>query len=252
MADITAKLADGTVLQFPEGTPDDVIDRVVQEHIAAAGKSGGAEAPVSDEPAPVESEPDPLADAEAPAAGENVAAYEEGLRQYYQQLAEKKGTFDPNVVQGLASKYGVGPISNLAEVEEFYKQYGTLNPRLSTVSLMKEPPPTPKQDELVGTVPQVGDLGQSARAFGKGFLFDFADELEAATRMLASGEISSDEYYKIKRQINDDYNAWAAANPGTALALEAAGGITGSFVPGLGVVGRGAQAVTGLSKVGNV
>jgi hypothetical protein len=54
MAEIKAELADGTVLLFEEGTPEDVIDRVVQQNIAAA--SAGA-APADDAPTTADAVP---------------------------------------------------------------------------------------------------------------------------------------------------------------------------------------------------
>jgi len=245
MAPITVKLADGTNLEFEEGTADDVIDRVVQEHIASApAPAAGAEA------APADAVPFDDAVPEALPEGGDVAGYESGLREYYQKLATSKGAFDPSIVSGMASKYGVGTIANLSAVEDFYKKYGTLNPRLAENA--KEAPPPVKQDEIIGTVPQSGDMTQRARAFGKGAFFDFADEAEAAARMLASGQMSSDEYYRVKNQINADFNAWAKANPAEALGYELAGGITSTFIPGVGLVGKGVQGITGLSKVASV
>lgn len=257
---ITVTLDNGEPLVFKnvpdDVTPEQITARVQQESPGAnivQIDGGRPSAPAAGAPA---GEPAPEAEMpameEPTAPGEDVAGYERALGEYYQQLGETKGAFDPTVVQGLASKYGVGTISNLPAVEEFYNKYGTLNPRLSTISTMSEPPVAPKQDEIIGTVPQGGEWTQRARAFGKGFLFDFADELEASARMLASGQISSDEYYRIKNQLNDDYNAWAKANPGEALALEAAGGVGSLFIPGVGVLGRGVQAATGLSKLGSV
>jgi hypothetical protein len=253
---VTVTLDNGETLEFKnvpdDVTPDAITARAQQESGGAAVVKidGGRPAAVAtgaapgEVAAPVEETP--------VVPGEDIPGYEQGLREYYQELAQTKGAFDPSRVQDLASKYGVGTISNLPEIEEFYKQYGTLNPTLSTISSESMPPPTPKQDEIVGTVPQGSEWGQRARAFGKGFLYDFADEMEAAARALASGNLSADEYYRIKTQINDDYNAWAAANPGEALALEATGGIASTFIPGVGLVGRGVQAATGLGKITNL
>jgi hypothetical protein len=253
---VIVTLDNGETLKFQnvpdDVTPDAITARAEQESGGAAVVKidGGRPAAVAtgaapgEVAAPVEETP--------VVPGEDIPGYEQGLREYYQELAQTKGAFNPSRVQDLASKYGVGTISNLPEIEEFYKQYGTLNPTLSTISSESMPPPTPKQDEIVGTVPQGSEWGQRARAFGKGFLYDFADEMEAAARALASGNLSADEYYRIKTQINDDYNAWAAANPGEALALEATGGIASTFIPGVGLVGRGVQAATGLGKISNL
>jgi hypothetical protein len=246
MAEITAQLADGTVLSFEEGTPDDVIDRVVQQNIAAA-----AGKPTTTEAAPADAVP---MDGVAPQAPqEDVAGYEAGLRDLYQQYSEKKRPFAAADIEGLASKYNLrGRISNIPEIQQFFEQYGTLNPKLVSVAPDAPLPEAAKQDEIIGTVPQGSENTQRTRAFGKGLLFDFADELEAGARMVASGQISTDEYYRLKEQINNDYNAWAKANFGEALALEAAGGVAGSFIPGIGVVGRGYQAATGIGKLAGV
>ena len=254
MAVIKAQLADGTVLEFEEGTPDDVIDRVVQQNIAAsAGRPTTEAAPAG--AAPVDGAPT-TADAvpmDGVAPQEDVAGYEAGLRNLYQQYTEKKRPFAAADIESLASKYNLqGRISNIPQIQEFFEKYGTLNPSLVSVAPNAPLPEAVKQDEIVGTVPQGSENAQRARAFGKGVLFDFADELEAGARMLASGQLSSDEYYRLKEQINNDYNAWAKANPGEALALEAAGGIAGSFVPGVGIVGKGYQAATGIGKLAGV
>lgn len=257
MAVIKAQLADGTVLEFEEGTPDDVIDRVVQQNIAAsAGQPTTEAAPAGDAPidgAPTTADAVPM-DGVAPAEPqEDVAGYEAGLRDLYQQYSEKKRPFAAADIEGLASKYNLrGRISNIPAIQEFFEKYGTLNPSLVSVAPDAPLPEAVKQDEVIGTVPQGGENTQRARAFGKGVLFDFADELEAGARMLASGQMSSDEYYRLKEQINNDYNAWAKANPGEALALEAAGGIAGSFIPGVGIVGKGFQAATGIGKLTGV
>jgi hypothetical protein len=255
MAVIKAQLADGTVLEFEEGTPDDVIDRVVQQNIAASAGQPTTEAAPADV-APTGAAPAdavPMDDVAPQAPQEDIAGYEAGLRDLYQQYSEKKRPFAAADIEGLASKYNLqGRISNIPQIQEFFEKYGTLNPSLVSVAPDAPLPEAVKQDEIIGTVPQGGENTQRVRAFGKGVLFDFADELEAGARMLASGQMSSDEYYRLKEQINNDYNAWAKANPGEALALEAAGGIAGTFVPGVGIVGKGFQAATGISKLAGV
>jgi hypothetical protein len=249
MAGIKAELADGTILEFEEGTPEDVIDRVVQQNIAAA-----AGKPAATEGAPTGAAPADMVpmDGVAPTEPqEDVAGYEAGLRNLYQQYTEKKRPFAAADIEGLASKYNIrGGISNIPQIQEFFEKYGTLNPKLVSVAPDAPLPEAVKQDEIVGTVPQGSENAQRVRAFGKGVLFDFADELEAGARMLASGQMSSDEYYRLKEQINNDYNAWAKANPGEALGLEVAGGVAGSFIPGIGIVGKGFQVGSRLTGVG--
>jgi hypothetical protein len=259
---VTVTLSSGETLQFAN-VPDDVTPDQIQTR--AESESGGAtvvsidggrgSAPTADV-APTGAAPAdavPMDDVAPQAPQEDIAGYEAGLRDLYQQYSEKKRPFAAADIEGLASKYNLqGRISNIPQIQEFFEKYGTLNPSLVSVAPDAPPPEAVKQDEIIGTVPQGGENTQRVRAFGKGVLFDFADELEAGARMVASGQMSSDEYYRLKEQINNDYNAWAKANPGEALALEAAGGIAGTFVPGVGIVGKGFQAATGISKLAGV
>lgn len=238
---IKAELPDGTVLEFEDGTPDDVIDRTVQQHLRGAAPAAGAPAAG----APTEA-PAPVAEPKKA----DTAGFEKELGAYYQSLAGKP--LDASKITGLAEKYGVGTPANVGEIEEFYKKYGTLNPKLMLTGPEAPPPPVAKPSDIVTTIPKAGDWGQRARAFGKGLLFDFADELEAAARMVASGELSTDEYYRIKNQVNADYNAWAKANPEEALGLELAGGVAGAFVPGVGLVGTGLRGARGAEALGSV
>jgi hypothetical protein len=258
---VTVTLSSGEALQFAN-VPDDVTPAQIQAR--AESESGGATvvsidggqrptSPTGDTPAdgaPTSADAVPMDGVAPQAPQEDVAGYEAGLRDLYQRYAEKKQPFNTADIAALASQYNVGPITNLADIEAFYKQYGTLNPSLKSVSLNATPPEPVKQDEIIGTVPQGGENTQRTRAFAKGLAFDFNDEIEAAARMFMAGEMSSDEYYRLKEQINNDYNAWAKANPGEALGLEVAGGVTGSFIPGIGVVGKGFQVGSRLSGVG--
>lgn len=258
---VTVTLSSGEALQFAN-VPDDVTPAQIQAR--AESESGGATIVSIDggqrSTAPAEAAPTEGAPADAvpmdgvapQAPQEDVAGYEAALRALYQRYAEKKQPFNAADIQALATKYNVGNITNLADIEAFYKEHGTLSPKLKSVSLNATPPEAIKQDETIGAVPQGSENTQRVRAFGKGVLFDFADELEAGARMLASGQMSSDEYYRLKEQINNDYNAWAKANPKEALGLELAGGITGSFIPGVGALGKGFQTVSGISKLAGV
>ena len=260
---VTVTLSSGEALQFAN-VPDDVTPAQIQAR--AESESGGATvvsidggqrptSPTGDTPAdgaPTSADAVPMDGVAPQAPQEDVAGYEAGLRDLYQRYAEKKQPFNTADIAALASQYNVGPITNLADIEAFYKQYGTLNPSLKSVSLNATPPEPVKQDEIIGTVPQGGENTQRTRAFAKGLAFDFNDEIEAAARMFMAGEMSSDEYYRLKEQINNDYNAWAKANPGEALGLEVAGGVTGSFIPGVGALGKGYQAATGIGKLAGV
>lgn len=235
---IKAQLPDGTTLEFEDGTPDDVIDRVVQQHIGGGAAPAGETAP--GEPAP--------AAQEAP-KGPDVPGFEKELGAYYQSL--KGQPLDTSTIQGLAQKYQIGEPTNLAEIEAFYKKHGTLTPRAELTGPTAPPPPKVDPNEIVTTIPKAGDMTQRARAFGKGLLFDFADELEAAGRMVANGELSTDEYYRIKSQINSDYNTWAKANPGEALGLELTGGVAGAFIPGFGQIGTGMRGARAGEALGS-
>jgi len=72
MADIQAQLPDGTILSFPEGTPDSVIDNTVKQQITAQGQPVPAPAPgITDptiQPAP------PPAPISGPSIGEKLLA----------------------------------------------------------------------------------------------------------------------------------------------------------------------------------
>jgi hypothetical protein len=256
---VTVTLSSGETLQFAD-VPDDVTPDQIQAR--AESESGGAtvvsidggrgSAPTADV-APTGAAPAdavPMDGVVPQAPQEDIAGYEAALRALYQRYAEKKQPFNVADIQALAAKYNIGNISNLADIEAFYKEHGTLNPSLVSVAPDAPLPEAVKQDEIVGTVPQGSENTQRTRAFAKGLAFDFNDEIEAAARMFMAGEMSSDEYYRLKEQINNDYNAWAKANPYEALGLEVAGGVTGSFIPGIGVVGKGFQVGSRLSGVG--
>jgi len=236
---IKAQLPDGTFLEFEEGTPDEVIDQTVKKHL------GISSAPSTGEPAKGEGAPEapvatPMTDAD------KRKAYEAEVSAYIKSAAANK-SFDASQLQSLASKYGMN-VSNVQQIEDFYKKSGMLNPRVAYEDVNIPVAPTKPIVTEMGTA---GEGANRARAFAKGALFDFADEAEAATRMLLSGELSADEYYKIKGQINYDYDKWAKANPGEALGLELGGGLAGTFIPGLGFIGRGYQAATGIGKIGS-
>ena len=226
--DVKVTLSNGEVLQY-NGVPDDVTpDQITQR----AQKEGGADV--------VE------IDGGAKAAVDGRKAFESELGDYYKGL--KGAPLDPGRLTQLGEKYLGGAPSNIPEIEEFYKKYGTLNPRLRDVSPEAPPTPAAKPEDIITTVPRAGEGMQVARAFGKGLLSNFADEAEAATRMLLSGEISTDEYYRIKDQVNADYNAWAKANPGAAISAELGGGVAQMFIPGIGIAGKAFQGASGLGR----
>lgn len=232
--DVKVTLSNGEVLQY-NGVPDDVTpDQITQR----AQKEGGADVVEIDGGAKTAAPAAPVADGRK--------AFESELGEYYTGL--KGAPLDPGRLTQLGEKYLGGAPSNIPEIEEFYKKYGTLNPRLRDVSPEAPPTPAVKPEDIVTTVPRAGEGTQVARAFGKGLLSNFADEAEAATRMLLSGEIGTDEYYRIKDQINADYNAWAKANPGAAISAELSGGVAQMFVPGIGIAGKAFQGASGLGR----
>lgn len=275
---IQAALPDGTILEFEEGTPDDVIDRVVRQQMQQS--TAASAAPVTEaEPAeePVETMGPDIGTGEyydVPSSP-NKAGFESALEEYYRALP--KGVAPDEAKLGeMAQKYGVGAPSNVPEILEFYQQYGTLNPQVNIKGPESIPPPPPAIEDIVGTLEPADINTNRARAFAKGVLFDFGDEAEALGRVLGvdpsmmlrgpsafftslgqnaaqkfmAGELTADEYYRAKNQINTQYNAYAKANPGEALGLEVAGGVAGTFVPGLGVVGKGVQLGRGAGALG--
>jgi hypothetical protein len=249
--DVTVKLSNGETLIY-KGVPRDV----TPDEIAAKAKAdGGADVVEIDggdrsEGEPVSGTPTPVAPAAEKPSGPDAAGFQKELGAYYQGLKGKP--LDTSVISSLAEKYQVGTPLNLEDIEAFYTKSGRLNPQLLMTGPKAPAPAAENPNMIVATVPKAGDMTQRVRAFGKGLLFDFADELEAAGRMVASGELSADEYYKIKGQINADYQNWAKANPGEALGLEIGGGIAGAFIPGLNAIGTGMRGARAAEAAGSV
>ncbi len=179
--------------------------------------------------------------------------------------AAKSGTLSVEGINAFMKERGGNPVTNAAEVVDFYKQFGTVSPTLivrekpdatydpskpeSAVNVLPDSPASLKARDIAKQVDDAGYGVNLTRAVAKGALFDFADELEAATRMLSEGKISADEYYRIKNQINTDYAAWAEANPGTALSAELGGGLATTFIPGVGLAGKAIQGATRIGKI---
>jgi len=246
--DVTVKLSNGETLIY-KGVPRDV----TPDEIAAKAKvDGGADVVEIDGGDRSQGEPAPEAAPTAPEkpSGPDTAGFQKELGAYYQGLKGKP--LDTSVISSLAEKYQVGTPLNLEDIEAFYAKSGRLNPQVLMTGPKAPAPAAEDPNMIVATVPKAGDMTQRARAVGKGLLFDFADELEAAGRMVASGELSADEYYKIKGQINADYQNWAKANPGEALGLEVGGGIAGAFIPGLGAIGTGMRGARAAEAAGSV
>ena len=238
---IRVELADGTPLEFEDGTPDAVIDRVVKQHISGALDEEAGPPVTASEAAP-ETAP---ADINKP-----NPAFEQAVAGLLSRAAAED-TFDPQALQSLAQKYGYPGVSNLADIESFYKKSGRLNPKVTYGIMAPVGETTPaKPEDIISEMPPASEGVNRARAFGKGLLFDFADEAEAATRMLSEGKISPDEYYRIKSQINADYNDWAKKNTGEALGLELSGGVAGAFIPGFGQLGTGMRGARAALRAG--
>jgi hypothetical protein len=286
---VTVTLDNGETVQFanvPDSvTPDQITARAQQE----TGRSvvtidGGAKAPAAQaaEGVPAE-EPAETMGADTgpgeyydvpPVSAPDTKGLESELEQYYRSLP--KGTAPAEAkLNELATKYGQPPVSNYPAILAFYEKYGTLNPKVAMQGQNAVPPPPPEIEDIVGTVEPAGDAANRARALAKGAFFDFGDEMEAIARVLgvnpskallgpgaflsdlsqsaaqkfAAGEITADEYYRTKNQINAEYNAYAKANPGEALGLELAGGVAGTFIPGVGIVGKGVQLGRGAGAL---
>lgn len=88
-------------------------------------------------------------------------------------------------------------------------------------------------------------LAGGARELAGGAAFEFADEAEAAVRSAATGE----EYENVLRDIRQNRAKFSEAYPGTALGLNLAGGIGTTFIPGVNVLGRGAQSLLRINKL---
>lgn len=89
------------------------------------------------------------------------------------------------------------------------------------------------------------NIAGGVRELAAGATFEFADEAEAAVRSAASGQ----PYQKVLDEIRQKRALFEQANPATALGLNLAGGIGTTFIPGVNVLGRGIQGLTGISKL---
>lgn len=114
----------------------------------------------------------------------------------------------PALQNAIKNKYGL-PLNELTEED--------LNKGLFTKKTFKVNIPT-----LRGTSGEL-DLGNMARTFLQGVTFGYGDEIEAS--------LTGSDFSAIREEINN----YAKENPKSALALELAGGITGS-AGGLGVI----------------
>lgn len=93
-------------------------------------------------------------------------------------------------------------------------------------------------------------LGNAIRQVGQGLTFGTSDELEAAIRAAAGGDLG--RYRMIKNELERQRKGWAAQNPTASTVAEIGGavvpGLAGAFIPGgqgatLSSIGRVARAV---------
>jgi len=243
---IVVKLSDGREQPYVN-VPDDVTDEQVKQRAQADYSGLKVVSLTSDaEPAAV-SEPSEAAP-EKP-QGPRSPDFERDLAAYYKSVGEGKEPFDPTRLEGLGKKYNLR-IGNVPEVQKTWEERRSLNPvpsYLSTVQTseqIEQPKPATPED-IIRTGGAGGNWANRARAIGAGALFNFADELEAAFR---SGEIGTDDYYRMKNQINDEYQNWAKANPNEALAYEVGGGLSTAFVPAAWL-GRAAMLTRGVGAL---
>lgn len=197
----------------------------------------------------------------APAAPEDAAGVKEGKRikpfeqdilDYYKKIQSGDREFSEASLREIADRYGVR-IGNIEDIARVYKERGALNPQPvyesvdPNVYFSEQPEPATPSDVI-----RTGGAGEKwlnrARAGASGALFKWNDEIEAALR----APFSDDDYGYIKNQINDQYSQYASENPGEALGLEIGAGIGASFIPIYGQVGRGAQALTRLDRLGSI
>lgn len=102
--------------------------------------------------------------------------------------------------------------------------------------LEKKPKPLGESDLWAGR----------ARAVGQG-LFSVGDEAEAAVRA-AMGE----DYTEALNDIREKYKRYQEEEPGISTGIELGTGVASAFIPGVGWVGKGAQALGRLPGIANV
>jgi hypothetical protein len=107
----------------------------------------------------------------------------------------------------------------------------------------------PENVPVVGAPPPALTAGEElaggARELAGGALFEFSDEAEAAAR----APFSDKSYEDLVNEIRLERSQFGKAHPALAPALNLAGGIGSMLIPGVGAVGRGVQAATGISKL---
>lgn len=86
------------------------------------------------------------------------------------------------------------------------------------------------------------NLPNAARTFASGVMYQFNDELEAAIRAAASGDM--DRYREIVNQIRAQQEQYAKDNPKAATALELTGLVGGAALTPQLLAGRGLGALS--------
>jgi hypothetical protein len=130
------------------------------------------------------------------------------------------------------------PLAQLSDEElqalfDAYREAGTGEPEVPVVE--EAPPELSAGEAIAGGV----------RELAGGALFEFADEAEAAAR----APFSEKSYEDLLRDIRQNRARFSEAYPATALGLNVAGGVGSLFVPGVNVIGRGAQVATGINRI---
>lgn len=99
----------------------------------------------------------------------------------------------------------------------------------------------PPQEPLSG-----GELvAGGARELLGGALFEFGDEAEAAAR----APFSDKSFDELLRDIRRERARFGEQEPGAAVGLNVAGGILPMLIPGVGQLGKGVEALSGISKL---
>lgn len=88
-------------------------------------------------------------------------------------------------------------------------------------------------------------IGGGAREFAGGLSAEFSDEAEAAAR----APFSDKDYGELLQEIRQSRKRFSEENPLTAAGLNVAGGVSSMFIPGAAALGRGAQAISGISRL---
>ena len=93
--------------------------------------------------------------------------------------------------------------------------------------------------------PKYNKTAETARSFAGGALFEFADEIEAGLRTLATtGKIGGEEYKKLRDELRQKQKDFAEENPELSLGTKIAGGIV---MPG-GLIAKGATKAATIGK----